>query len=207
MLALDPENDEALVHLARIASIEGRREAMDSLMRRLLALGTATEVLETRAFRAFALGDRDAWKRVTRELMDHPPDVPAVTALQVATYLDDVEGAERFARLLTDGRYSDDVRGMAHRLLARVAVARGRWSAARAQLDTAGRFDPIAELELRSLLAVLPFLQLPRSSCSMSAAGRGLAGSGRPGNPPIPPLTRVCIPTSVSIASACSAAG
>ena len=163
VLALDPENDEALVHLARIASIEGRREAMDSLMRRLLALGTATEVLETRAFRAFALGDRDAWKRVTRELMDHPPDVPAVTALQVATYLDDVEGAERFARLLTGGRYSDDVRGMAHRLLARVAVARGRWSAARAQLDTAGRFDPIAELELRSLLAVLPFLQLPRS--------------------------------------------
>lgn len=163
VLALDPENEEALVHLARIASIEDRREAMDSLMRRLLALGTTTEVLETRAFRAFALGDRDAWKRVTRELMDHPPDVPAVTALQVATYLDDLEGAERFARLLTDDRYSDDVRGMAHRLLARVAVARGRWSAARVQLDTAGRFDPIAELELRSLLAVLPFLQLPRS--------------------------------------------
>ena len=86
-----------------------------------------------------------------------------MTALQVATHLDDVEGAEQFARLLTDGRYSDDVRGMAHRLLARVAVARGRWSVARVQLDTAGRFDPVAELELRSLLAVLPFLQLPRS--------------------------------------------
>ena len=66
-------------------------------MQRLLALGTAEEVLETRAFRAFALGDREAWKRVTRELMDHPPEVPAVTALQVATYLDDVDGAERFA--------------------------------------------------------------------------------------------------------------
>ena len=163
VLALDPENEEALVHLARIASIEGRREAMDTLMRRLLALGTATEVLETRAFRAFALGDREAWKRVTRELMDNPPDVPAVTALQVATYLDDVDGAERFAHLLTDSRYSDDVRGMAHRLLARVAVARGGWRAARTQLDSAGRFDPIAELELRSLLAVLPFLQVPRS--------------------------------------------
>ena len=163
VLALDPENDEALVHLARIASIEGRRQAMDALMRRLLALGTAAEVLETRAFRAFALGDREAWKRVTRELMDNPPDVPAVTALQVATYLDDVDGAERFAALLTDSRYSDDVRGMAHRLLARVAVARGRWSAARVQLDTARRFDPTAELELRSLLAILPFLQPPRS--------------------------------------------
>jgi DNA-binding SARP family transcriptional activator/TolB-like protein len=162
VVALDPENEEALVHLARIASIEGRREAMDTLMRRLLALGTEAEVLETRAFRAFALGDREAWKRVTRELMDNPPAVPAVTALQVATYLDDVDGAERFAHLLTGSRYSDDVRGMAHRLLARVAVARGRWRAARAQLDSAGRFDPVAELELRSLLAVLPFLEVPR---------------------------------------------
>jgi DNA-binding SARP family transcriptional activator/TolB-like protein/Tfp pilus assembly protein PilF len=163
VLALDSENEEALVHLARIASIEGRREAMDTLMRRLLALGSEVEVLETRAFRAFALGDREAWKRVTRELMDNPPDVPAVTALQVATYLDDVDGAESFAHLLTGSRYSDDVRGMAHRLLARVAVARGRWRAARAQLDSAGRFDPVAELELRSLLAVLPFLQVSRA--------------------------------------------
>jgi DNA-binding SARP family transcriptional activator/TolB-like protein len=163
VLALDPENEEALVHLARIASIEGRRQAMDTLMHRLLSLGAAAEVLETRAFRAFALGDREAWKRVTRELMSEPPDVPPVTALQVATYLDDVDGAEDFARLLTASRYSDDVRGMAHRLLARVAVARGQWAAARAQLDTARRFDPTAELELRSLLAVLPFLPVPRS--------------------------------------------
>jgi DNA-binding SARP family transcriptional activator/Tfp pilus assembly protein PilF len=162
VLALDPEDEEALVHLARIASIEGRRGQMDTLVQRVLALGSATEVLETRAFRAFALGDRDAWKRVTRELIQDPPDVPPVTALQVATYLDDLDGAERFARLLSAPRYSDDVRGMAYRLLARVAVARGQWSVARVQLDTAGRFDATAALELRSLLAVLPFLRVPR---------------------------------------------
>ena len=163
VLALDPENEEALVHLARIAYIEGHRGRMDTLVARLLALGSATEVLETRAFRAFALGDRDAWKRVTRELLENPPDVPPVTALQVATYLDDLDGAESFARLLSVRRYSDDVRGMAYRLLARVAVARGQWSVARAQLDTARGFDPVAALELRSLLAVLPFLPVPRS--------------------------------------------
>jgi DNA-binding SARP family transcriptional activator/tetratricopeptide (TPR) repeat protein len=163
VLALDPENQEALVHLARIASIEGRRGATDSLMHRLLALGPTAEVLETRAFRAFALGDRDAWKRVTREMLRNPPEVPPVTALQVAIYLDDLDGAERFGRLLRDARYSDDVRGMAYRLLARVAVGRGQWGAARAQLDSAGRFDPTAALELRSLLAALPFVHLPRS--------------------------------------------
>ena len=167
------------MHLARIASIESRREAMDTLMRRLLALGTAAEVLETRAFRAFALGDREAWKRVTRELMDNPPDVPAVTALQVATYLDDVDGAERFAHLLADSRYSDDVRGMAHRLLARVAVARGGWRAARALLDSAGRFDPVAELELRSLLAVLRSSRCPAGSDRDPPAGGRVAGPDR----------------------------
>jgi hypothetical protein len=51
---------------------------------------------------------------------------------------------------------------MAYRLLARIALARGRWGAARAQLDSARRFDATAELELRSLLAALPFLQLSR---------------------------------------------
>jgi DNA-binding SARP family transcriptional activator/TolB-like protein len=162
VLALDPENEEALVHLARIASIEGNRAALDSLMRRLLTLGPSADVLETRAFRAFALGDRDAWKRVTREMLKNPPDVPRVTALQVATYLDDLDGAEQFAELLRAPRYSDDVRGMAYRLLARVAVARGRWSVARAQLDSARRFDSVAELELRSLLASLSFLPVSR---------------------------------------------
>ncbi|HEX6615844.1 MAG TPA: BTAD domain-containing putative transcriptional regulator [Gemmatimonadales bacterium] len=163
VLALDPENEEALVHLARIASIEGRRAAMDTLMQRLVALGPSAEVLETRAFRAFALGDREAWKRVTRELMEDPPDVPPVTALAVATYLDDLDGAEDFAELLRGRRYSDNVRGMAYRLLARVAVARGQWRTAQAQLDTAARFDPTAALELRSLFAVLPFLNVPRA--------------------------------------------
>jgi DNA-binding SARP family transcriptional activator/TolB-like protein len=163
VVALDPENHEAVVHLARIAFIEGRRRDVDTLVRRVLALAPDREVLELRAFRAFALGDREAHKRVTREMVDSPPDVPPVTALQVAVYLDDVEGVDRFARLLRAGPYSDEVRGLGYRLMARVAAARGRWQEARAQLDTAGRFNATAALELRSLLAMLPFLQVPRA--------------------------------------------
>jgi DNA-binding SARP family transcriptional activator len=185
VLALDPENEEALVHLARIASIEGRRGAVDTLVRRLLALGPDAEVLETRAFRAFALGDRDARKRVTRELLRNPPELSSITALQVATYPNDLDGAERFARLLLEPRYSDDVRGMAYRLLARVAVARGQWSAAQVQLDSAKRFDATSALELRSLLAVLPFIQLPEAELRMirSEVERWDARVERPGEP------------------------
>jgi len=183
VLALDPDNEEALVHLARIAAIEGRRGTTDSLVRRLLALSPDTEVLETRAFRAFALGDRDASKRVTRELLDHPPSVPPLTALQVATSLNDLDGAQRFAELLRDPRYSDDVRGMAYRLLARLAVARGQWAVARAQLDSAERFDSTSALELRSLLAALPFVQLPAAELQAVRAEvqAWTAGVERPG--------------------------
>jgi tetratricopeptide (TPR) repeat protein len=185
VLALDPENEEALVHLARIASIEGRRGAVDTLVRRLLLLTPGTEVLETRAFRAFALGDREAWKRVTQELLRNPPDVPKITALQAATSPDDLEGTERFARLLLDPRYSDDVRGMGYRLLARMAVARGQWGEAQVQLDSAERFDTTSALELRSLLGALPFVQLSRAELQSLRAEvqRWDARLERPGEP------------------------
>ena len=161
VLALDPDDEEAILHLARIAYLEGDRVAVDSLGARLLRLVPDNEVLELRAFRAFALSDRDSWKRVTRELLDRPPDVPPVTALQVALFLDDLEGAERFAGMLTDRRYSDAMRGLGLRLLARTAAARGRWDIASVQLDSARRFGEVAVLELRSLLASMDFLGLP----------------------------------------------
>jgi DNA-binding SARP family transcriptional activator/tetratricopeptide (TPR) repeat protein len=161
VLALDPDDEEALLHLARIASLEGRDSQADTLGRRVLQLASSSQVLELRAFRAFALGDRDSWKRVTRELVDRPPEVPPVTALEVALFMDDLDGAERFASILTDARYSDGVRGLGHRILARAAAARGQWYGARAQLDTARRFDEVAALELRSLVASLGFLNVP----------------------------------------------
>ena len=161
VLALDPDDGEALMYLARISWLEGNPVAVDSLARRLFRGTPSSEVLELRAFRAFALSDRDSWKRVTRELIDRPPDVPQVTALQVALYLDDLDGAEQFAGILTDPRYSNDVRGLGHRLLARAAAARGQWRLASAQLDSARRFSEVSTLELRSLLASLDFLDVP----------------------------------------------
>ena len=160
VLALDPNDSEALVHLARIAYVEGRRGEVDSLMRRVLALATTRDVLELRAFRAFALGDRQGQKRVTNELLAAPGSVPAVTALEVAVHADDLEGAERFGRLLTSGQRSADVLAFGHRLLALTATARGEWRAAQRSLDASARFDSTAALEMRAFLALLPFLPL-----------------------------------------------
>jgi tetratricopeptide (TPR) repeat protein len=170
VLALDPDDGEALVHLARIAYSQGRRVEVDSLMRRVLALAPRRDVLELRAFRAFALGDRQGQKRVTNELLASPGAVPALTALQVAVYTDDLAGAERFGTSLTGDERSTDVRGFGHRLLAQTAAARGQWRAAQRELVAAAHLDSASALELRAQLAVLPFLPVSRAELEETRA-------------------------------------
>ena len=163
VLALDADNPDALVHLARIAFLQGRTAEVDSLMRRMLALAPSRDVVELRAFRAFALGDRQGQKRVTTELLTATERVSPVTALEVAMYADDLEGADRFGRALTERYRSRDVQGYGHRLLAHTAAARGQWRAAQLQLAAAAAFDSTAALEHRALFAALPFLPVSRA--------------------------------------------
>ena len=133
VLARDPRNGEALIHLARIAYIEGRRRAVDSLVQRVLAVSHGPEVVETRAFRAFVLGDRPGQKRLTRRILANPGGVPAVTALEVAVTADDLEGTERFGRWLAGASQAPDLQGYGHRMLAQAALARGQMSRARTE--------------------------------------------------------------------------
>jgi len=184
VLRLDPDDGEALMHLARIAFLEGRTKEADTLANRLLALTPQVDVLEMRAFRAFALADRDAQKRVTRELMDGAGGVTAPSALQVAVYLDDLDGAERFASALAQPARSRDVRAAGYRMLSRTALARGQWSGAGRYLDQSAALDSTAALEYRSIFAALPFVPVPRGELEdLRAALRSWQATDRPGEP------------------------
>ena len=184
VLRLDPDDGEALMHLARIAFLEGRTKEADTLANRLLALTPQVDVLEMRAFRAFALADRDAQKRVTRELMDGAGGVTAPSALQVAVYLDDLDGAERFASALAQPARSRDVRAAGYRMLSRTALARGQWSGAGRYLDQSAALDSTAALEYRSIFAALPFVPVPRAELEdLRAALRSWQATDRPGEP------------------------
>jgi tetratricopeptide (TPR) repeat protein len=164
VLARDPDNGEALIHLARIASIEGNRPEVDTLVRRALAaIRGGPEVVETRAFRAFVLGDRPGQKRITQRILANPGGVPAVTALEVAVTADNLEDTERFGRWLTGASQAPDVQGYGHRMLAQAALAHGQWRRAWSELTLTARLDSIPALELRSLFASFSFLPLPRS--------------------------------------------
>ncbi len=162
VLARDPENGEALIHLARIAWIEGKRQEVDTLVRRVREVTRGAEVVESRAFRAYALGDRPGQKRVTQEILADPAGVPPVTALEVAVFADDLDGTERFARWLVGAAQGPDLQGYGHRMLAQVAIARGQWRRADSELAVAAQQDSIPALELRSLIAAFTFLPLPR---------------------------------------------
>jgi tetratricopeptide (TPR) repeat protein len=162
VLARDSTNGEALIHLARIASIEGKRREVDSLVGRMRTDFPGSEVVETRAFRAFVLGDRPGQKRVTRRILANPSGVPAVTALEVAVTTDDLDGSERFGKWLTGSTQAPDLQGYGHRMLAQAALARGQWRRAVSELAIAARQDSIPALELRSLFAAFSFLPVPR---------------------------------------------
>jgi tetratricopeptide (TPR) repeat protein len=162
VLARDPNNGEALIHLARIASLEGKQRELDSLVGRIRKDFQRSEVVETRAFRAFVLGDRPGQKRVTRRILANPSAVPVVTALDVAVMTDDLGGSERFGHWLIRSSQAPDLQGYGHRMLAQAALARGQWRRAESELAIAVRQDSIPALELRSLFAAFSFLPMPR---------------------------------------------
>jgi DNA-binding SARP family transcriptional activator/tetratricopeptide (TPR) repeat protein len=163
VLALDPGEGDALVHLARIAAIEGRPLEVDTLLQRAAAATNGVAALDLRAVRAFALNDRPRRERATRELLSQPSLVPRRLVLEVAVHLDDLAGSARFAQLLTAAPGTCDVPALGHRMLAQVALARGQIQRADDQLEQAFPCDPAAAAELATLMAVQPFLNRPDS--------------------------------------------
>ncbi len=158
VLELDSTQGDALVHLARIAAIEGRPGEVGSLLHRAEATNAELGALDLRAVRAFALNDRPGRERTTRDLLAQPSLLPRRLALDAAVHLGDLAGSERFASVLAAAPGTCDVAALGHRMLAQVAAARGQFLAAGRQLEQADACDPAAAVELRALMAAQPFV-------------------------------------------------
>lgn len=167
---LEPDNREALVHLARIAAIEGRRAGLDSLRARLLATTTADALLELHAFRSLVLDEPARVGRASGARRRSPASVDPAAALGTGVYRGDLTGVRALAGALAAPGGSPDVRALGYRLLARTEAARGRWTAASAFLDSAGMGDSDAALALRALLASSPSLRVPRAAQAAALA-------------------------------------
>jgi tetratricopeptide (TPR) repeat protein len=84
------------------------------------------------------------------------------TGSMLSVYLEDLGRAEEFTRFGTANPVPPGARASAHQLLATLAVAGGRWSAAQPEFAAAAAVLPDSALIGRALAASLPFLGVPR---------------------------------------------
>ena len=158
VLGFEPDQVEAMWHLARIAATEGDHARVDDLVDRILALNPSGERgLEMEAMRAFARDDPAGQARVLERLAEAGDELVVLACWNVATYGMSLEGARSVITLNTAPGRVADARAVAHVMLAYLELGEGRWNAALAQLDQARRLRPAWTLEHRALFSVLPF--------------------------------------------------
>ena len=163
LLRLDPEHLGALVHLARIAALEGRREEAIGLADRGLRAGPeGDQALAMRALRAHLAGDADAIAAVTRELRSARAITVGIAFADVALYAGDLAGAETLARCFLEVARAPTLRALCQVQIAHLALARGDLDSARAALEQAETLDRAWGLETRGLFAALPFVPFDR---------------------------------------------
>ena len=163
VLRLDSNHLGAMVHLARIAGIEGRRDDMLALAERVRRLSPeGDQALAMRALSVFAGEDRAAMAALAEELQSARALTVAIAFADVAVYVHHLEGAEMLARGFIQVARSPELRALCHILLAHLALATGRPGDAAVELAHAGRLDYAWGLEMRALFATLPFLDPPR---------------------------------------------
>ena len=159
VLALDPTNAEAVLHLARLAALDGRDADFDSLAarHRAIAGGATDQAGELHAAGVVRRG-MGATIGLASELRDATVARRYGAVRSAAVYGDDLATTARLARAITDGDASPETRALGHVLEAYLAVARGRLDDARTALGRAQAIDPLLAAEYGSLLAAAPFL-------------------------------------------------
>jgi DNA-binding SARP family transcriptional activator len=157
LLALTPDDTQALIYLARVSALDGYEVEADTLARRAVTAASSSLLLEQQALRAFDLaGDPD--RSSDGGALARAGVFSARDALAIAVYWDELEGTRHVARQLAASEASCQIRSFGHRMLARVAVAEGRPRDALASLHDAESCGAAASLELRAAYAALSFL-------------------------------------------------
>ncbi|HEX8210507.1 MAG TPA: BTAD domain-containing putative transcriptional regulator [Longimicrobium sp.] len=185
VLALEPDNVDAMGYLARIAMAERRLEDADTLLARALALNPEGDrALVWRGYRGILLDDRAALDAAVAG-MRRVSDLAAwVIAWRMVEDTRDPLRARPMVETLLDPVRPARIRASGRVLLAHTEVARGRWRAARAQLDSAAELDPAMAMQARTLFAVLPFVPVERTEVERVRAALLTRSAGIADAPP-----------------------
>jgi serine/threonine-protein kinase len=164
VVRLEPDHVAALVHLARISAIEGRKgEMLDLIGRILRASPDGDQALAMRALRAYATCDDAEIARVTAELQQARAITVGIAFADVALYSGNLPGAAELARGFLQVARAPELRALCHILLAHLALASDNLEGMRAELAAAESLDRTWGLEMRGLFATLPFLPVPEA--------------------------------------------
>ena len=186
LLRFEPDNLEALIHLARIAAHERAPVRLDSLIRRVRALNAPQgDTLELAELRALTFQDPRGEAAVRAALVLTEPHLKEWIATSAIAFAEDPGAAARLG--LADQADGAEPQAVLNRvLLAHAELAQGRWRAAKAELDRLASVAPALALELRVVLGTLPFLELPERElrdllAATATSPRPSAGYAAPG--------------------------
>jgi tetratricopeptide (TPR) repeat protein len=183
LLRFEPDHQSGLFHLAQVALREGRLEELDSLTTNYVLLypgaGVASNML---AMRMTAFGDTVAregfWSMPTTD------DELRGDLREVFLLGRDLATARGITARRLETVPSRDFRAFAHIQMAHLEMGGGRWTAAQAQLDSAGLLDPgLASLH-RAFLLQTPYVEA--TDAELAAAFEQLqqiAARGQSGDP------------------------
>ena len=164
VLQLEPEHVSALVHMALIAACEGKDEEVASLVARALQISpdgdAATWMM---ALRAWVQGDAVSQKRALDKLRRSSDFSTARGAWYVGVPARNLDGAKALSGLLTDDTRSAEARALGYVWLTHLELVQGRWDAAQGHLASLESIDPASGVIYRSMLALLPFVEVERS--------------------------------------------
>jgi serine/threonine-protein kinase len=157
-LALEPASVSVRLQLAYLAAVERDYAAHDSLLAPLTRSADYAPFI--RAVRVFADSDRRRHDTLLTELRRAPEGPLLTTAGHVALLSHNLPGALQVAGLLTDPSRPPATRARARLYRAKLELAQGRWSEAKAELAMA-EGDSASALEALAMWSLLPGLGTP----------------------------------------------
>lgn len=156
-LELDAGDIHALIHLARIAALEGRTEELDSLLRMGERMGSQNDrPVELSLLRAFVWNDTARQAKIEERLRHDEADVTN-PVWNAAMFAENFPGAERLSRILLSPGRGRDWNGVGFRYLALLRAAQGKLSAVTPVLEEYRAIDQSSALEYAAYLSLLPY--------------------------------------------------
>lgn len=167
VIALQPDDRESLIHLARIAARTEGPRAVDSIVAMGLRVASPADARELRALRAFAHDDTLAQRASLRDFASVDVHSLAILAWRVAMYATNLAGAERIIRLGARDDHPMMMQADARAPLTWILLGRGQFESASEQaslMETGGARLATEALLLRSMALIAPDRSVPAAT-------------------------------------------